>query len=132
VLDWLARLETRLAAGGEDELAIGLVALAYAAGEGVEIPEDERRAAGRRAVLLLAAGGDPARGLDLGGRAVTALAADLETESRKTQLLTGLAELRAKARGRPHVTEALRALIADSDVAWRAYAAAILAEELEG
>lgn len=132
MLDWLSRLETRLAEGDDDELAISLVALAYAAGDGVALPEEERRAAGRRAVLLLAAGGDPARGLDLDGRAVTALAADLGSDTRRKQLLSGLADLRLKSKGRPHVTEALRGLLADPALAWRAYAAAILAEELEG
>jgi hypothetical protein len=130
--DWLTRLEGRLGEGGEDELAIALVALAYAAGEAIEIAPDERRAAGRRALLLLAAGGDPARGLALDGRAVCALAADLDDAERRSLLGDGLAELDRRARGRPHISEALRALREDPEVAWRAYAAAILAEELEG
>lgn len=132
ISDWLTRLEGRLGEGGEDELAIALVSLAYAAGGEIEIPQEERHAAGRRALLLLAAGGDPARGLALDGRAVVALAADLDAEDRRAVLATGLAELDRQARGRPHVSEALRALRADPDVAWRAFAAAVLAEELEG
>lgn len=132
VADWLSRLEQRLAEGDEDDLAVALVVLAYAAGDAVGVPDDERRPAARRALLLLAAGGDPARGLDLDGRAVAALAADLETERRLKTLLSGLADLRLKAKGRQHVTEAIRELMAEPDVAWRAYAAGILAEELEG
>jgi hypothetical protein len=131
VADWLTRLEGRLAEGGEDELAVALVALAYAAGEDIGVPDPELRAAGRRALLLLAAGGDPARGLALEGRAVAALAADLDDEQRRTALLAGLDELLIKAHGYPHVSEALRALADDADLAWRAYAAALLAEELE-
>ncbi len=132
VADWLARLEDRLAAGDQEELAVALVTLAYAAGDRVRIEGGERRAAGRRALLLLAAGGDPGRGLDLDGRAVAALAADLDGADRRAALSTGLADLRARARGHPHVSEALSALAADPDIAWRAFAAAILTEELEG
>ena len=132
VIEWLARLEGRLAEGDEDELAVALVSLAYAAGEGIAIPQDERRAASRRALVLLAAGGDPARGLDLHGRAVSTLAAELDEPQRREALQAGLSRLVECARGQPHVTEALRELAADADVAWRAYAAAALAEELEG
>jgi hypothetical protein len=132
VVDWLTRLEGRMAEGGDDELAVALVALAYAAGDKIDVPVRERRAAGRRALLLLAGGGDPARGLALEGRAVAALAADLDDEGRRARLAAGLEELQAQARGHPHVSEGLRALAADSELAWRAYAAALLAEELEG
>jgi hypothetical protein len=131
VIDWLVRLEARLAEGGDDELSVALVALAYAAGERVELPDGERRAAARRALLLLAAGGDPARGLDLDGRAVTALAADLDGLDRRRALQAGLDDLRRQARGSVHVSEAVRALANDPDVAWRAYAAGILAEALD-
>ena len=131
VADWLARLETRLAEGGDDELSIAVVALAYAAGERISIPEAERLAGARRALLLLAAGGDPGRGLDLNGRAVTALAADLDRIERRRTLQAGLDELARNARGSPHVKEAVRALANDPDLAWRAFAAALLAEELE-
>ena len=44
--------------------SVAVVALAYAAGERISIPDAERRGAARRALLLLAAGGDPGRGLD--------------------------------------------------------------------
>lgn len=130
VADWLARLEARLAEGGTDELSVAVVSLAYAAGERISIPDDERRGAARRALLLLAAGGDPARGLALDGRAVQSLAADLDRLDRRRSLQAGLDELLRQARGCGHVSEALRALANDPDVAWRAYAAAILAEDL--
>jgi hypothetical protein len=131
IADWLDLLEHRLADGGEEELAIALVSLGYVAAAGIEIPEEERRAAGRRALLLLAAGGNPARGLDLDGRAVVALAADLRSPERLAAIASGLDELVDQARGLAHVTEVVRALRGDLDVAWRAYAASILADELE-
>jgi hypothetical protein len=131
VADWLRTLEERLAAGGEDELAVALVSLAYIAGADIDIPADERRGAGRRAVLLLATGGDPARGLDLDGRAVRAIARDLAAPERAAALTGGLARLVPEAVGLAHVNAALRALRDDADVAWRAYAASVLADELD-
>lgn len=75
---WLLDLERSLAErGGPEDLAVALVVLASVAGARVPIGEDEVRAAARRALLLLAAGGDPERGLDLDGRPVSALADDL-------------------------------------------------------
>jgi hypothetical protein len=132
VADWLDRLEARLVDDEGDELAVALVSLAYAAGQEVVLPPGERRAAGRRALLLLATGGDPARGLDLDGRAVVAFAGELDAPARRAELAAGIDDLRRHARGHPHVSEALRALAAEPDIAWRAFAAAVLAEELEG
>jgi hypothetical protein len=133
VADWLARLEARLSDDDDGaELAVALVSLAYAAGQDVDLDADELRAAGRRALLLLATGGDPGRGLDLDGRAVRAFAAELDTRGRRATLATGIDGLRRQARGHPHVSEALRALAAEPEIAWRAFAAALLAEELEG
>lgn len=133
VADWLARLEARLSEDDEgDELAVALVSLAYAAGQDVELPPGERGAAGRRALLLLATGGDPGRELDLDGRAVAAFAGELDAPARRAALAAGIDDLRRHARGHPHVSEALRALAAEPGIAWRAFAAAALAEELEG
>jgi hypothetical protein len=131
VSDWLAQLENRLAEGAEEALAEALISLAFAAAGDLDIPDDERRAAGRRALVMLAAGGSPVRGLDLDGRAVTALAIELETPERLETLDAGLQLLRGQAGGLPHVSEALRGLAEAPDVAWRAYAAAVLAEELD-
>jgi hypothetical protein len=128
---WLLRLESSLAEDENgDELATALVVLASVAGQEVQIGEDEAHGASRRALLLLAAGGDPDRGLDLNGRAVSALSEDLRTVDRQLALERGLDELKAQAKGLPHVTEALAALRATPDVAWRAYACSLLAEEL--
>ena len=128
---WLLTLEHSLAEDAEGEaLPTALVVLASVAGHEVPIPEPEAHGAARRALLLLAAGGNPERGLDLNGRAVTGLADDLRTADRQLVLEQGLQELRAQAKGLAHVTEALAALRATPEVAWRAYACSLLAEEL--
>ena len=128
---WLLGLEGSLAEDESgDELATALVVLASVAGHEVQIEENEAHGASRRALLLLAAGGDPDRGLDLNGRAVTALADEVRTVDRQLALERGLDELKAQAKGLPHVSEALAALRATPDVAWRAYACSLLAAEL--
>jgi hypothetical protein len=131
-VSWLRELESSLADDETGEsLAIGVVLLAAVAGQEVEVGEDEAHGASRRALLLLTAGGDPERGLDLDGRAVTALAEDLRTVDRQLALERGIGDLKAQAKGLAHVTEALTALRATPDVAWRAYACSLLAEELD-
>ena len=128
---WLVELERGLAADeGTESLAVALVVLASVAGADVAADQAEVRAATRRALLLLAAGGDPERGLDLDGRAVTALAEELRTVDRQLALERGLEELKAQTSGLPHVSEAIAGLRATPDVAWRAYACSLLAEEL--
>jgi hypothetical protein len=123
----LSQIEEMLAAGGEDE---GVVSLALVAGSEIELPEDELNASLRRAVLLLAAGGDPHRELELHGRAVTALADDLDGPGRRRQLIEKLANLRRPAAGLPLVEGALARLLADRDLAWQAFACAVLAHEI--
>jgi hypothetical protein len=130
---WLLKLERTLAEDeGTQELATALVVLASVAGREVHVDEQEAHGATRRALLLLSAGGDPSRGLDLHGRAVTSLADDLRTVDRQLALEDGVRQLRLEAEGLPHVSEALHALADTPDVAWRAYAAGLLAEELGG
>lgn len=130
---WLRDLERSLAEDQSgNELATALVVLASVAGQEVRIDEHEEHGASRRALLLLTAGGDPDRGLDLNGRAVTALADEVRTVDRQLALERGLDELKAEAKGLAHVSEALTALRATPDVAWRAYACSLLAEELGG
>ena len=130
---WLRDLEHSLAEDQSgNELATALVVLASVAGQEVQIDEDEEHGASRRALLLLTAGGDPDRGLDLNGRAVTALADEVRTVDRQLALERGLDELKAEAKGLAHVSEALTALRATPAVAWRAYACSLLAEELGG
>jgi len=128
---WLVQLERSLEEDNES-LAVGLVVLASVAGREVHIEPDALHGAARRALLLLAAGGDPERGLDLDGRAVHAMADELRTVDRQLALEQGLVDLRFQAQGLPHASEAVHGLIDAPDVAWRAYAAGLLAEELGG
>ena len=121
---WLEQVEA--SAGGDDALAV----LAWLAGVDLELGEEEARGALRRAMLLLAAGGDPRRALELDGRAVESLAAELDRPERRAALGRGLARLRTEADGLPLAEAALDALVADADLAWRAYAAGLLGEEL--
>jgi hypothetical protein len=128
---WLVALERSLADDpGEESLATALVVLASVAGSSIELADDERRGATRRSLLLLAAGGDPTRGLDLNGPAVETLAAELDEPPRRSSLSLGIERLRGEAAGLPYASEALHGLVHSPDVAWRAYACSILAEEL--
>jgi hypothetical protein len=129
---WLVELERALAEDeGTEALATGLVVLATVAGRDVHLDEAETRGATRRALLLLSTGGDPGRGLDLHGRAVSAMADDLRTVDRQIALEDGVKELRLQAEGLAHVSEAIHGLAEAPDVAWRAYAAGVLAQELD-
>ena len=122
----LRELLTRLEGSGAD-LA---VSLAYLAGSDVVLDRDEANAALRRSELLLATGGDPRRDLDPESRAVTTLAADLDSGPARTALHAGLERLAADADGLPEVAGELAALLADGDRAWRSFACALLAEAL--
>lgn len=126
--DLLERLERVLADGEMDQPLAPLVLIA---GRSVPLEDGELRAARRRAMLLLAAGGDPRRELDLDGRAVTALAAELDSVARRAQLAAALRRLRDVATGLPLVEQALDRIDRDSpERAWRLFAAALLADEL--
>lgn len=127
--DPLADLLARLEAG---ELGDPLPVLAYLAGESVEIDEDELNGARRRALLLVAAGGDPHRELGVDDRAVKAIAVDLHTDERRAALGRGMDALVLRVRDLPRLREAALFLAADADLAWRLYALGVLAEELAG
>lgn len=107
-----------------------LVSLAWLAGQDVPHDPDELKGALRRAELLLAAGGDPRRELELDGRAVTALAADLESAQALDRLEDALARLAAASEGLAAVSDGLARLRAQPDLAWRSYAGALLAEAI--
>jgi hypothetical protein len=104
--------------------------LAWLAGGEVSIPEDELHGALRRSMLLLAAGGDPHRALELDARAVASLAEELDSPERRAELAGGLAGLRAESDGLPSVSFALDGLAGDGGLAWRAFAAGLIGEEL--
>lgn len=112
------------------ELGDPLPVLAYVAGLSVTIDESELNAARRRALLLLAAGGDPHRDLGVDDRAVKALATDLYTDERRAQLGRALDALVLRVRDLPVARDAALFLVADVDLAWRVYSLALLAEEV--
>ena len=105
-------------------------ALGLLAGRDVSIDEDEAKAAVRRALLLLATGGDPLGGLDLDSRGVRALADDLHGPARVEELAHALAALEEVAFGLTRVQRSLASLRADPDVAWRSFACGLLVAEL--
>jgi hypothetical protein len=123
----LASLERSLITG---EIEDPEPALAWLAGRDLTIDEGELHAARRRALLLLAAAGDPVVALVPDGRAVSSLADELVDDRRRRELTGRLAELRARAGGLPRVEAALDALLSDGERAWRAFSCGLLAEEL--
>jgi hypothetical protein len=104
--------------------------LALVARDSVDLDEAQLAASIRRALLVLASGGDLKRELSLDDRAVTGLAADLDDPARRGELEAALRGLRATAEELPEAATALDSLLADGDRAWRALAAALLADEL--
>ena len=108
------------------------VLLCLLAGRNVTLDKQERKAALRRSELLLAAGGDPRRPLELWGRAVTALAEDLDDSTARAQLAAGLDTLTPSIEGLRGAADALELLEQEGDLAWQCYAMALLAEELAG
>jgi hypothetical protein len=125
--DWLDQLEAIVA---EADAGVAVVTVASVAGRDVPLDDDEVHGEVRRALLVLAAGGDPERGLDLNGPAVVRFAEELDTPERRDELAARLERLAAEALGHPHTSELVHALRDDPDTAWRAYACAVLAEEL--
>jgi hypothetical protein len=104
--------------------------LALVARDSVDLEAGKLAAAIRRALLVLASGGDLHRELSLDDRAVTGLAADLDDPDRRAELEAALRALRATADELPESATALDSLLSDGDRAWRALAAALLADEL--
>ena len=96
----------------------------------VGIADDELNAARRRAMFVLAAGGDPHRELDVDSVAAERLAAELDSPARRAALADALAALAADATDLPTVAGALASLHADSNLAWRSLALALIADEL--
>jgi hypothetical protein len=124
---FLQQLEGRLSGGEPVEAEVSLMLLA---GQAVAVDEDELRGATRRSIEILAVGGDPRRELDPEGRAVTALADDLDDPDRRAALAEGIASVRGLVDGLPLLTGRLDALAGDESLAWRWFACTLLAEEL--
>ena len=112
------------------ELGDPLPVLAYVAGQAVDLEDEELNGARRRALLLVAAGGDPHRDLEVDDRSVKALAADLYTDDRREQLGLSIDALVLRVGELPVAREAALFLAADIDLAWRLFALGLLAEEL--
>jgi hypothetical protein len=93
--------------------------LAYIAGQAVPLDDAERNAAVRRALLVFAAGGDVHRDPSLNEPAVAELARDLDAPDRRESLMAALDGV-----------DGAEPLRADPDLAWRAFACGLLAEEL--
>ncbi len=104
--------------------------LALVAGEQVSVLNEELQSALRRALLVLAAGGDPHRELELDGTAVSRFADELDSPARRAELEASLRRLHEQAAGLPRAAFLLDALIEDRDLAWRSLAVALLADEL--
>jgi hypothetical protein len=121
----LELVEARLEAGEPGEALVALVA-----GARVQIPEAELGASRRRAMLVLAAGGDPHRELELDSRAVEVLARDLNSVERRAELGEGLRALHEDVVDLPLVAALITRFQEDPDFAWRAFALALLADEL--
>lgn len=104
------------------------VTLAWLVREQVTVPPDELHAARRRAMLVLAAGGDPYRELSVQSVAAERLAQELDAPERRQELDAALAALDTS--GLPRVAEAIGRLRGDPETAWRTWALALLADEI--
>lgn len=108
------------------------VALAWMVRDEVPIGEDDLNAARRRAMFVLAAGGDPHREIDHDSVAAERLATELDSPERRAALAAALDALATEAEGLPAVSDAVAALRREPDLAWRSLALALLADELAG
>lgn len=123
-----SRLEALEAAGYEPRSGELLVALVWLVLSDLPIADDELNASRRRAMFILAAGGDPHRDLDLNTVAAERLAGELDSPERRQALDDALGALAVE--GLPAVQDGLSALQADAELAWRCLGLALLADEL--
>ena len=124
------RLEQLEQSGLDPRSSELLVVLCWLVRDGVDVPDSELNAARRRAMFVLAAGGDPHRDLALDSIAAERLAAELETPERRSRLAAALDGLASDAVDLPTILSALEALRAEPELAWRSFALALLADEL--
>ena len=122
------RLEELEASGLDPRSSELPVVLCWLVQDELAIDEDELHGARRRAMFVLAAGGDPHRDVDLDSIAAERLAGELDTPDRRAKLSAALEEL--PSHDLPAVTAAIEWLRADSDLAWRSFALSLLADEL--
>ncbi|HKC77034.1 MAG TPA: hypothetical protein VKB70_01480 [Gaiellaceae bacterium] len=123
-----ARLEELEASGLDPRSSELLVVLCWLVRDEVAIDEAELNGARRRAMFVLASGGDPHRELGLDSIAAERLAGELDTPARRAQLAAVLDELPVDSL--PAVDAATESLRAEPDLAWRSFALCLLADEL--
>jgi hypothetical protein len=123
-----ASLEELERSGLESRGSELLVVLCWLVRDDVTIGEAELNAARRRAMFVLAAGGDPHRDVGLDSVAAERLAGELDTPERRAQLVTALDEL--PTHDLPAISACVESLRADPGLAWRSFALSLLADEL--
>jgi hypothetical protein len=104
------------------------VTIAWLVRDDVRFDEQQLNAARRRAMFVLAAGGDPHRDLQPDAVAAERLAAELDSPERRQELDAALAALDTSSL--PRIAEAVKTLRSDPETAWRTLALALLADEL--
>jgi len=104
------------------------VTIAWLVRAEIRFDEQELNAARRRAMFVLASGGDPHRDLQPDAVAAERLAAELDAPERRRELDAALAALDTD--GLPRVAETVKTLRSEPETAWRTLALALLADEL--
>ena len=123
-----ARLEELERSGLDPRSGELLIVLCWLVRDEIAIDEAELNAARRRAMFVLAAGGDPHRELGLDSVAAERLADELDTPERRTKLANALDELPAD--GLPAIAAAVESLRTEPELAWRSFSLSLLADEL--
>jgi hypothetical protein len=123
-----ARLEELEGSGLDPRSSELQVVLCWLVQDDIPIDEGELNGARRRAMFVLAAGGDPHRDVGLDSIAAERLADELDTQLRRAQLAAALGELPSD--GLPAVAVGVESLRADPELAWRSFALSLLADEL--
>lgn len=123
-----ARLEELERSGLDPRSSELQVVLCWLVQDHITIDEATLNAARRRAMFVLAAGGDPHRDVGLDSIAAERLADELDTPQRRTQLAAALDELPTD--DLQAVSAAVGSLRADPELAWRSFALSLLADEL--
>ena len=104
------------------------VVLCWLVQDEIPIDDGELNAARRRAMFVLAAGGEPHRDVGIDSIAAERLADELDTPERRAQLAAVLGDLPVD--DLPAVTRGVQALCTDPELAWRSFALSLLADEL--
>ncbi len=123
-----ARLEQLDRSGLDPRSSELLVILCWLVQDHVAIDGATLNGARRRAMFVLAAGGDPHRDLGFDSVAAERLADELDTPDRRALLAAALEDLPTDEL--PAVSAAVESLCSDPELAWRSFALSLLADEL--